>query len=180
MTHSATLMDISPRLVFDLAARVDPLPVLADNYGLDEQYLTQVMELPHVKRLIFEKRKELDDAGFVLAAKAKLCYEDLLGDVYKKAKSENATLSGVLEAAKFFRTASGLDKQDASAQQAEKFSITINIGGEVQQPLTIDMVQNVMPTGVVEIDFEALPPTPDWVPKISALPDLMTDVTAEA
>lgn len=177
MTHSTTLLDISPRLVFDLAARVDPPDVIAENYGLDPQYLSEVVELPHVKRLIAEKRKELDDSGFVLASKAKLCYEDLLGDVYKKAKSENATLSGVLEAAKFFRTAAGLDKQE-SGTQAERFSITINLGSAAADPV-VQVVATPVEDAVV-VDFDDLPPTPAWLEKISAPPDLMTHVTMES
>jgi hypothetical protein len=138
MTHANTLLDLDPKLVFDLAARVDPPHVVAANYGLDPQFLTEVMENPHVRRTINAKRKELEEAGFALAMKAKLCYEDLLGDVYRKAKSENVTLSGVLEAAKFFRTAAGLDKQDVALGQQEKFSITIQFGG-APAPVTIDV-----------------------------------------
>lgn len=129
MTQATQLLGLDPKLVFDLAARVDPPNVIAANYGLDPQYLSEVVEIPHVKTLINAKRKELDDTGFVLAAKAKLMFEDLLPDVYKKAKSENTTLSGVLEAAKFMRTVAGLDKQDLGNGPAEKFSITINFSG---------------------------------------------------
>lgn len=124
MSQSAQLLGLDPKLVFDLAARVDPPHVIAANYGLDPQYLCEVMETPHVKAMVTAKRKELDESGFVLAQKAKLMFEDLLPDVYKKAKSENTTLSGVLEAAKFMRTVAGLDKQEVAAT-GEKFSITI-------------------------------------------------------
>lgn len=159
---SQTLLDLDPKLVFDLAARVDPLATVADRYGLDPQFLAELAESPHVNRLIKAKRKELDDAGFVLATKAKLMFEDLLPDIYRRAKGENSTLSGVLEAAKFLRTVAGLDKQDPGNLAGEKFSITIQFGGAsapasapAQSTSTID----VTPTRV-SID---LPPTPAYI-----------------
>jgi hypothetical protein len=158
MTQANQMLDLDPKLVFDLAARVDPPHVVAANYGLDPQFLLEVIETPHVKKVITAKRRELDEAGFALAMKAKLCYEDLMGDVYRKAKGENATLSGVLEAAKFFRTAAGLDKVDANAGQQEKFSITIQFGG-APQPTTIDVV-------ATRVD---LPSPPEFLQKEMAL-----------
>lgn len=150
MSQSAQLLGLDPKLVFDLAARVDPPDVIAATYGLDPQYLAEVMETPHVRSLITAKRKELDDSGFVLAQKAKLMFEDLLPDVYKKAKSENTTLSGVLEAAKFMRTVAGLDKQDVAAGAGEKFSITIQFSGSGPQatahtPTVIDVTPTEIP-----------------------------------
>lgn len=160
MTSAAQLLDLDPKLVFDLAARVDPPAAIAARYGLDPTYLAEVMETPHVKRMISAKRKELDDAGFVLAAKAKLMFEDLMPDVYRKAKSENTTLSGVLEAAKFLRTVAGLDKQDPGAQPGEKFSIQIVFSGQQPSaPVTID----VQATPVIE-----LPPPPDYIPRTAS------------
>lgn len=161
MTTSQTLLDLDPKLVFDLAARVDPPAVVAERYGLDPDFLSELMETPHVKRLISTKRKELDDGGFALAAKAKLMFEDMLPDIYRRAKSENATLSGVLEAAKFMRTVAGLDKQDVNAQQ-EKFSITIQFGGAQPAPstrITID----AQATPVADLDNP-----PPYLARVSA------------
>lgn len=156
MSESQTLIGLDPKLVFDLAAQVDPPHVVAENYGLDPQYLAEVMGSPHVRRLIKAKRKELEDANFVLAAKAKLMFEDLLPDLYKKAKHENTTLSGVLEAAKFFRVVAGLDQQAANAAVQEKFSIQIVFSGAQPTPVTID----VQATPVAD-----LPPAPSYVPR---------------
>lgn len=169
MTSATQLLELDPKLVFDLAARVDPPNVIAANYGLDPVYLSEVMETPHVKRLITVKRKELDDAGFALAAKAKLMFEDLMPDVYRKAKSENTTLSGVLEAAKFLRTVAGLDKQDQGPQAGEKFSITIQFSGpQPASPVTID----VQATPVIE-----LPPDLGSVPAfVLGLPHNLSDL----
>lgn len=156
MTNANHLLDLDPKLVFDLAARVDPPQVVADRYGLDPQYLAEVMAIPHVRRLVAAKRRELDDAGFVLSAKAKLMFEDLLPDVYRKAKSENATLSGVLEAAKFMRTVAGLDRQDPG-NTSEKFSITIQFGGQSAPPTTIDVTATTSP-GLTNV--------PSYVPRV--------------
>lgn len=142
MTGAQTLIGLDPKLVFDLASMVDPPHVVAQNHGLDPNYLAEVLESPHVKKLIRAKRKELDDAGFVLATKAKLMFEDLLPDIYKKAKSENTTLSGVLEAAKFLRVVAGLDQQAPNAAGQEKFSIQIVFSGgspATQQATIVDV-----------------------------------------
>lgn len=126
---SETLLKLDPKVVFDLAARVDSPDTIARRYDLDEGYLGQVMQSPHVQRLVETKRKELNDAGYILATKAKLMFEDLLPDLYRKAKGEGATLAGILDAAKFLRTVAGLDKQDAGNNASERFSITIQFGG---------------------------------------------------
>lgn len=126
---SNTLLDLDPKLIFDLAARVDPPRVIAERYGLDPQYLLEVLEIPHVRRMVQAKKRELDQSGFALAAKARLMFEDLLPDVYRRAKAEGVTLSGVLEAAKFMRTVAGMDKQEGSTP-GEKFSITIKFSGD--------------------------------------------------
>lgn len=163
MSQSTQLLDLDPKLVFDLAARVDPPHVIAATYGLDPQYLSEVMETPHVKSLVAAKRKELEDGGFVLEQKAKLMFEDLLPDLYRKAKSENTTLSGVLEVAKFMRTVARLDRQDVGAAQAEKFSITIQFSGSSPSPSSQTVI-DITPTDVT-------PTTPDAeLPRLGSVP----------
>jgi len=165
--NALTQAHLDPRLIFELAAQVERPEVIARNYDMEPPFLAELMESPHVKRLIREKKAELDKTGYALATKAKLCFEDLLGDVYTKAKGVDATLNGVMEAAKFFRTVAGLDKPE-TAGPGEKFSISINIGGAsphtvhigassashspTSQPLTID----------VDEDFD-LPPAPSYL-----------------
>jgi len=140
VSSALRLVHTDPRLVFELAARVEPPEVIARNYDLDPQTLLELMEVPNIKRLIRDKRKELDENGFVLATKAKLMFEDLLADVYKKAKGEGTSLSAVLDAAKFMRTVAGMDKPSMGDSTAEKFgiSITINANGA---PATVTIGQ---------------------------------------
>lgn len=136
MSNSQNLLSLSPRLIFDLAAQVHPPETVAQEYDLDVAYLKEVMDLPHVKKLIKDKKRELDEQGFALAMKAKLMFEDLLPDIYLKAKAADVSLNSVLEAAKFMRTVAGLDKQDQSLN-TEKFSITINVGGSASPPTVV-------------------------------------------
>lgn len=78
MTQSALdALNTSPQLVFELAAGVESLEEIAERYELDITFLRELMETKHVKRMVKEKRKELDETGFTLAQKAKLCFEDL-------------------------------------------------------------------------------------------------------
>lgn len=146
---------IQPQLIFELAAKIDRPEVVAERYGLDPDFLLQVMETPRVKALIRDKQSELEKTGYSLAMKAKLCFEDLLGDVYVKAKKPDATLNGVLEAAKFMRTVAGLDKTDLGS--AAKFSISINIGGQ-KTVLTATQTPDV-----VDVEDVSLPPKPEYL-----------------
>ena len=148
-------LDLNPKIIFELAARVDRPEVIAERYGLDQDFLNALLDTPRVKQLVREKQSELDKAGYSLAVKAKLCFEDLLGDIYIKAKKHDATLSGVLEAAKFMRQVAGLDKTDVAHEA--KFSISINIGGN-RTVLTATQT----PTDVIEAE-EALPPKPAFL-----------------
>lgn len=138
-----TLLNTDAKLIFELASRMDPPEVIADRYGLDPDFLLQMMETPHVKRAIADKRAELEQGGFVLAAKAKLMFEDLLPEIYRRAKSRDATLSGVLDSAKFLRQVAGLDKQDVGDRARDRFSITINFGGGASAAMPAQVVVNV-------------------------------------
>lgn len=169
MTQSALdALNTSPQLVFELAAGVESLEEIAERYELDITFLRELMETKHVKRMVKEKRKELDETGFTLAQKAKLCFEDLLGAVYQKAKKPDAGLGQTLAAAEFFRKVAGLDKMDVGAQQ-DKFSITINLGGAV-------------PTASPAFTINAEPTKPEF--KMPALfltvPEYITPTMADA
>lgn len=161
--HSSQLLNVDPKLIFDLAAGVDRPEVIAQSYNLDPDFLAELVETPHVKSMIAQKRKELVDNGFVLATKAKLMFEDLLPDIYRRAKGENVSLASLLDAAKFLRTVAGLDKQDVAAGQ-ERFSIQININNgssvsvnvtqaagpsDTNEPVTLDMEDVDDPLGIV-------------------------------
>ena len=162
------LLTADPKLIFELASRMDPPEVIADRYGLDTDFLLQMMEVPHVKRAIADKRAELDKGGFVLAAKARLMFEDLLPEVYLRAKSKDATLSGILESAKFLRQVAGLDKQDPAERAQDRFSITINFSG-ASGPAGAQVVVNVGG------DEHQLPEPPSYlasVPKLADVTDL--------
>jgi len=161
---STTALDAihtSPQLIFELASGVDSLDAIAERYELDAPFLRELMANPRVKKVISEKRKELDETGYTLAQKAKLCFEDLLQEVYKKARLPTAPLSATLAAAEFFRKVAGMDKQDASVAQ-DKFSITINLGGAQTSPVTIDVTPTKdtsfkMPNFLVDIPDYIMP-----------------------
>lgn len=169
MSNSQNLLSLSPRLIFDLAAQVHPPETVAQEYDLDVAYLKEVMELPHVKKLIKDKKRELDEQGFALAMKAKLMFEDLLPDIYRKAKAADVSLNSVLEAAKFMRQVAGLDKQDQSLN-TDKFSITINMGGVAAQPVTIDVQASTVEDRVIRATFMDLDigNPPSYLPTIQA------------
>ena len=163
--NALTQAHLDPRLIFELAAQVERPEVIAQNYDMEPTFLAELMESTHVKRLIREKKAELDKTGYALATKAKLCFEDLLGDVYTKAKGVDATLNGVMEAAKFFRTVAGLDKPE-TAGPGEKFSISINIGGASPHTVHIGASSSAPNIQTLTIDSDDdfdLPPAPSYL-----------------
>lgn len=142
--HTSALQEINAdaRLVFELASGIDSIDDLAERYGFQPEELRVLTERPNVRRAIKEKKKELDETGHTLASKAKLCFEDLLGDLYKKSKGDGVSLAALLSSTEFFRKVAGLDKQDVSVGDADKFSITINLGGSPaanQQNITVNV-----------------------------------------
>ncbi len=154
-----------PRLIFELAAQVEPPKVLAERYELDPQFLEEMLQVPQVKRLIAQKRKELDDAGYSLSQKAKLMFEDLLPTIYRKAKAEDISLSGVLSAAEFLRKVAGLDKQEVNANQGDKFSITINFSGAPTLGGSQAAVQVIDAVALPVLD---LPDPPTYIQRVSS------------
>jgi hypothetical protein len=164
--NALTQAHLDPRLIFELAAQVERPEVIALNYDMEPTYLVELMESTHVKRLIREKKAELDKTGYALATKAKLCFEDLLGDVYTKAKGVDATLNGVMEAAKFFRTVAGLDKPE-TAGPGEKFSINIQLSasGTANIQVSTGLQRPVEPITLDMEDFE-LPARPSYLKDI--------------
>jgi len=177
MSQSALeTINTDPRLVFELAAGVESLESIATRYELDIGLLRELMATPRLKKVVLEKRKELDETGYTLAAKAKLCFEDLLGDVYRKAKGVDSSLQATLAAAEFFRKVSGLDKQEISLSQ-DKFTITINIGNTGSPPTVIDLAPDepVEPKEDIPSFLSTLANI-----KLPSLNDLYTDAECDA
>lgn len=137
-TPSNNLLELSPRLIFDLASQMNPPEVVAQDHGLDPQWLSEFVELPHVRRAIKDKKAELDAAGYSLVQKSRLMFEDGLADVYRKMKDPGVSLSALVETMKFLRSTAQLDKPEQTVA-SEKFVININLGGVAQQPITVDI-----------------------------------------
>lgn len=161
-TPSRELLDLSPKLIFDLACKMNPPHIVAVEHGLDPKWLSDFIEMPHVKRAIKEKERELEEAGYSLAAKSKLMLEDVLPDIYRRMKDPGTSLSSMLDGAKFLRQMSGLDKQDLTPKAGEKFAINIIFGGAPGKQATIDVVDvtpraDVQSEGPGEVDTPELP-----------------------
>lgn len=145
MTHARELLEIDPKLIFDLAARIKPPAQIAAEYELEPAYLENLINVPHVRKLVAQKQEELENAGFVLQTKAKWMLEDILGDMYKRAKKTDVALSSMLEFGKFLKDLAGMNKPEVTAG-GEKFSIQIILGDSTptKQPITIN-VEDVLP-----------------------------------
>lgn len=162
---STELLELSPKLIFDLASKMNPPEVVAQEHDLDPHWMQEFIELPHIKRAIKEKQAELDAAGYSLVQKSRLMFEDGLTDVYRKMKDPTTSLSALVETMKFLRTVAQLDKQDAG-HQSEKFSINIVFSGAAPGRTTIDVqASSVEDAQTVTID---LPQTPSYISSIQS------------
>lgn len=123
------MIDVDPKFVLEVASGIVPPSDLAEKYGYTpEQWIFLKEYDPFVKQ-VEAKKAELKASGYTFKMKAAVAAEDLLEDVYLKAKAEDSSFHTQLEALKFMARAAGIDAPVKEvAQQGPGFSITINIG----------------------------------------------------
>lgn len=123
------MIDIDAKFILEVASGLREPAVIAEEYGYSsEQWIFLKVHPPFVKA-VEAKKDELKASGYTFRMKAAVCAEDLLGDVYAKAKGQESSFHTQLEALKFMARAAGLDapvKEEAAAGPG--FSITINLG----------------------------------------------------
>lgn len=106
----------------------EPVDVAAE-YGFSEDQWEELKTLPSFVKQVEEKKLELRVSGVTFKMKSAIAAEDIMADVYLKAKASDSSFHTQLESLKFFAKAAGFEsppKVEASAGAA--FSITINLG----------------------------------------------------
>lgn len=93
------LLTLSPQLLVDLALGLEPLQVIATRYGGTLEQLQDVMAHPVIADRISHTRNELQKEGTTAKWKARMAAEDLLRDLYLRAKTTDS-LSQLNEAVK--------------------------------------------------------------------------------
>lgn len=123
------ILDVPPQLVLEVAYGVEEPEVIASRYGFaGNEWLSLKAHEPFIRQ-VEDKKAELKASGYVFKMKAAFMAEDLLTDLYKKAKEDDASFSVLLETIKFTAKAAGLDAPVKTDQApGNKFSITIDLG----------------------------------------------------
>ena len=156
MTHLTTnqYLDVPPRMVLDIAYGIDEPSEIAAKYGFsDDQWLELKAHAPFVK-LVEDKKAELKADGYSFRVKCSWMAEDLLEDLYRRAKDKDVSFSALLESIKFTAKASALDappKEEANT--GSTFSININLGQGKSVSVNVAQGQNNI-SDVIDVEPE--------------------------
>lgn len=123
-------LSVDPKFVLEVASGLRDPEIIAEEYGYAPEQWASLQLFPPFIRAVDDKKLELQTSGWTFKLKAAMAAEDLLADVYAKAKEEDASFHTTLEALKFMARAAGLDAPTQTAVDAgPAFSITIDLGG---------------------------------------------------
>lgn len=128
------MLDVPPQMVMAIAAGIEEPALIAEHHGFDEPQWEALKVFEPFVKLIDAKKAELRSSGFTFRLRCGLISEMMLDDLYRRATSEGASFSAMLDFAKFTAKAAGLDapKQDA-ANTGSTFSINIVLNGQSVQ-----------------------------------------------
>lgn len=173
LAQTNPMLDVPPQMVMAIAAGIEEPALIAEHHGFDEPQWEALKVFEPFVKLIDAKKAELKASGYSFRMKCGFISEMMLDDLYRRATSEDASFSAMLDFAKWTSKAAGLDapKQDA-ANTGSTFSINIVLGGQsVQinaraQPNVIgaEYVEDV--SRMPEFDFKNIP---DYLESAEAL-----------
>ncbi len=130
------LVTLSPQLFVDLALGLDSLQAIATRYGGTLEQLQDLMAHPVIADRISHTRNELQKEGTTARWKARLAAEDLLRDLYLRAKTTDS-LSQLNEAVKTLAKIGDLEPKN-QPQTIVPFQIIFHGMGEGQAGITIE------------------------------------------
>ena len=151
------IVEIPPKMIMEIALGVREPANIAEDHGFSIEQWEELKTLPSFIKQVEDKKIELKSSGVTFKMKAAIAAEDILSDVYLKAKEEGSSFHTQLESLKFFAKAAGFEAPPKEEQSTgSQFSITINLGGgkSVHVGASITQPQNI-------IDVEPEPPDYD-------------------
>lgn len=145
------MIDVDPKFILEVASGIIDPAELAEKYGYSKEEWLFLKEYEPFVKQVESKKTELKANGYTFRMKSAVLAEDLLEDVYLKAKAADASFHTQLEALKFMARAAGLDAPvREQVQQGPGFSITINLGngqsvqiGQTQQAKDVTDVEEI-------------------------------------
>lgn len=124
------VVEVPPKMVLEISLGIREPADVAAEYGFSEDQWEMLKVLPSFVKQVEEKKLELRVSGVTFKMRSAIAAEDIMSDVYLKAKEVGSSFHTQLESLKFFAKAAGFEapaKVEASTGSA--FSITINLGG---------------------------------------------------
>lgn len=134
-------LDVPAQLVWEVAAGVEDPAIIAARHGFEGDKWERLAQWAPFITAVQQQRAEFERNGITFRLKAGLMAEQMMDQMFKQAISNDSTILQKLSVFNSLVDVAGLkpDKkaQADSANQAPKFSITINIP-QGPTPLTID------------------------------------------
>lgn len=124
--------EVDPKLVLEVASGLEDPAAIALRYGFDAAAWEKLSTWQPFINEITAKRIELEKSGYVFRMKSAMLAEDLLGDVYTRAKAHDVALTLKLDALKLLSKLGDLEPKAAPAGSVlagQGFSITIQLPG---------------------------------------------------
>jgi hypothetical protein len=136
-------LDVPAQLVWECAAGVEDPTIVAARFGFEGDKWARLSQWPPFIQAVQRQRAEFEREGVTFRLKAGLMAEQVMDQMFKQAVGTDSTILQKLSVFNALVDVSGLKPEKKSAQQADanaapRFSITINIPGSGPTPVTID------------------------------------------
>lgn len=162
------ILDVPPQLIAEAAVGIDTLEEICERYHYTPEQTAQLRNDAGFKARVSRMEADLRKEGVTFRMRAAHAAEDLMADVWRKAKDPQVGLALKIDALKTLAKLGDLEpKQSIGAvQQGAGFSITINIPKVGEEPGRV-IEMNSSKTEPVEL--EAMPSLGMTVPDVGTM-----------
>ena len=146
------VVEVPPKMVLEISLGIREPADVAAEYGFSEDQWEMLKILPSFVKQVEEKKLELRVSGITFKMKSAVAAEDIMDDVYLKAKENGSSFHTQLESLKFFAKAAGFEAPPkVEADTGARFSLTINLGGGK----TVALRSQAQPKEIEDVELEA-------------------------
>lgn len=139
---AAQTIEVPAEMLLQIATGMEDEFEVASRFGFDSDRYTRLKAWAPFQQQVEMRRAELKSQGVTFRMQMAFMAEDLGKDVYRIAKSNDATLLQKLESFRTFTKLADLEpKASVAAQQGPAFSITINLSPPPPQEKVIGVEQ---------------------------------------
>lgn len=132
------LHEVPAEMVLEIACGMERPQDIATRYGYSHQEFEQLAAWPEFGRQVETKKQELKTTGHTFRLMTGWMAEDLAKDLYRKAKTNDATLPQVHDVFKTMAKLADYEpKQTVSSEKGSGFSIQIVFGDKKAEPIDV-------------------------------------------